>query len=991
MSEVFANGMNVNISIQPENANDNAPIQITVLPPAEGPKGEPGFSPKASVKKTDAGAVITVEDEKGVTSTTIENGKDGKDGAPGKDGPPGPKGDTGDDNVFVVKLTFDEDYNFVVDKTQAEVKQAVEDGKAVIMLDVEVGTTLLYMGEGTIDGERCPFFVSPLSEIGMTSLLTNIVYLKKSGEVVYMSGAPINQLTIKTAYGTETFDGSVPKTIDLTNLGSGGSGGITQETDPNVPAWAKQPNKPRYTADEVGAASKESVDMLSEEIANKQPAGNYAKTVEGFPADSDGNIRIEYPVKTEKGYRHDELPEGGKTITVYSNDVYTNAPHIFMGENFWPQTPYLAGKYVQHGLSYNSDGNNITVKGTAIAGAAFRLAREDGGDMNWPIPDGISAGDKVSLYVFAALSETRSLAVYVRFLNEAGSELSNVVARVQAGNLIATSLNKTVPDGAVKMKFECAYTAGETHDITFFPVLVKASTEIINDLSFVDGKIEVSTQNTTNSICSAPFVSEVDYDAGLKTYIDYKAADYLKGDSDSNTQTYVFPEMFGAYGDDDHDDTSALQACIDCAIQTGRTVIGGGAYKTSSPIVIACDNGNFDIRQVRYSGDDCALIIYGMNNSVSIGWLYAPSAVGVRLGGGMNVQQTSYNKLNLRRVIAGKNGIELLSSACSVVSNNTTFECIRSGSEYACIYHSPYPHQIETGTDHGNNNFTGGLLEGGKWGVYNARHQDTYLTCRFEGVDNAVHHGNGGTVRIISPRYVELILFSGEEGKGLVYQAPTYPDDTIPFGKRYPEAINFTLESGGGAIKVENIDVHTAPTKKVYSEDGVAKPLSKLRASSPFINQKLSAYGLIVARNFIIFANHILITEPIEDKTKRVTMADVGYIGDYHITRDARSEFIIYSTFIIDEGGCEYTLPPSYDCIAFRRFKVIQQEGTSCTFKDWRGTPVFNGSEYGAGVYEVCIKNGSNEGDNYENTHQIWEIRRISDYSLVDVMPHAAE
>ena len=31
------------------------------------------------------------------------------------------------------------------------------------------------------------------------------------------------------------------------------TGGITQETDPTVPAWAKQPNKPTYTADEVGA------------------------------------------------------------------------------------------------------------------------------------------------------------------------------------------------------------------------------------------------------------------------------------------------------------------------------------------------------------------------------------------------------------------------------------------------------------------------------------------------------------------------------------------------------------------------------------------------------------------------------------------------------------------------------------------------------------------------------------------------------------------
>lgn len=44
-----------------------------------------------------------------------------------------------------------------------------------------------------------------------------------------------------------------------------GTGGITEETDPNVPAWAKQPQKPKYTAEEVGAdASGTANDKVSE-------------------------------------------------------------------------------------------------------------------------------------------------------------------------------------------------------------------------------------------------------------------------------------------------------------------------------------------------------------------------------------------------------------------------------------------------------------------------------------------------------------------------------------------------------------------------------------------------------------------------------------------------------------------------------------------------------------------------------------------------------
>lgn len=40
---------------------------------------------------------------------------------------------------------------------------------------------------------------------------------------------------------------------DIIVTGVPGTGGVTVETDPTVPSWAKQPNKPSYTAKEVGA------------------------------------------------------------------------------------------------------------------------------------------------------------------------------------------------------------------------------------------------------------------------------------------------------------------------------------------------------------------------------------------------------------------------------------------------------------------------------------------------------------------------------------------------------------------------------------------------------------------------------------------------------------------------------------------------------------------------------------------------------------------
>jgi hypothetical protein len=43
-----------------------------------------------------------------------------------------------------------------------------------------------------------------------------------------------------------------------------------EETDPTVPAWAKQPNKPSYTADEVGAADRHWVSVIDEVVGRHE-------------------------------------------------------------------------------------------------------------------------------------------------------------------------------------------------------------------------------------------------------------------------------------------------------------------------------------------------------------------------------------------------------------------------------------------------------------------------------------------------------------------------------------------------------------------------------------------------------------------------------------------------------------------------------------------------------------------------------------------------
>lgn len=78
--------------------------------------------------------------------------------------------------------------------------------------------------------------------------------------------------------GVELIGNFILKLSDLEN----DVGYISQETDPTVPAWAKQPNKPVYTAEEIGAMSNTVViPVRVSQLEND--SGYYIKPVGGIP------------------------------------------------------------------------------------------------------------------------------------------------------------------------------------------------------------------------------------------------------------------------------------------------------------------------------------------------------------------------------------------------------------------------------------------------------------------------------------------------------------------------------------------------------------------------------------------------------------------------------------------------------------------------------------------------------------------------------------
>ena len=63
----------------------------------------------------------------------------------------------------------------------------------------------------------------------------------------------VEEATLENFYTKTEIDNIVSNLEDEIQSGGGGGGGTITETDPTVPAWAKQSTKPTYTAAEVGA------------------------------------------------------------------------------------------------------------------------------------------------------------------------------------------------------------------------------------------------------------------------------------------------------------------------------------------------------------------------------------------------------------------------------------------------------------------------------------------------------------------------------------------------------------------------------------------------------------------------------------------------------------------------------------------------------------------------------------------------------------------
>ena len=111
-----------------------------------------------------------------------------------------------------------------------------------------------------------------------------------------------------------------------------GGGGVTEEKDPTVPAWAKQPEKPVYTADEVGAISQDQLgNAVNQALLQAKETGEF----DGAPGD-DGFSPVAKVEQTSDGAVISITDKEGTTEATISNGKDGN-PGVYIGSGDMPE------------------------------------------------------------------------------------------------------------------------------------------------------------------------------------------------------------------------------------------------------------------------------------------------------------------------------------------------------------------------------------------------------------------------------------------------------------------------------------------------------------------------------------------------------------------------------------------------------------------------------------------------------------------------------
>ena len=416
----------------------------------------------------------------------------------------------------------------------------------------------------------------------------------------------------------------------------------------------------------IGAASAEETNRLSEEMANKQTKGEYVKTVNGIPPNSEGNVVVIAGETVPPGSitldmlsesTLDAISEGiseeGTSLTIYNKrnssipaiikTVNTDVEGVFTHsgknvldmrdgkfEGYTPEkydalTGTIYGKVrAGNGLyilvdkkTYIAHDTFYTYSGVYSPGGIGRLLVRAYDSNDAQLSSGVTVNGGYYLSVYGG---------WIAEVNPTKIKIDSTVAYIKLGAVWLTTVNGTnysdtiqsysnlqLEEGEAKTEFAVGYQIRET--IGGYPT----------DTKLVPGNNKLSS-DVIFSVQYNPYAPAVDTEIDIKDITDY-----------------VTPQMYGAQGDGMADDTVAIQTALDenkvvffpegeylitSALNVGDgRVLFSNNFKTTKIKAVGCDAvhiankaGGGAIKNIGFLGDDSAHRCITFNQNV--GWIF---------------------------------------------------------------------------------------------------------------------------------------------------------------------------------------------------------------------------------------------------------------------------------------------------------------------------------------------------------------------------------
>ena len=204
--------------------------------------------------------------------------------------------------------------------------------------------------------------------------------------------ATVSQIPTKTSELTN--DSGLAKTADIpTKLSElqNDSGYLSEETDPTVPSWAKQPNKPTYTASEVGALSE--IPQATDTTLGGVKLG-YQENGKNYPirTDETGKAYVNVPwSESGAGYVHPKFTPhdaGLYKITVNGEGHVSNATAVTKEDITALGIPAQDTVYTHPSYAPREAGlYKVTVDSTGHVSNAVVVAKSDITNLGIPAQD----------------------------------------------------------------------------------------------------------------------------------------------------------------------------------------------------------------------------------------------------------------------------------------------------------------------------------------------------------------------------------------------------------------------------------------------------------------------------------------------------------------------------------------------------------------------------------------------------------------------------